>query len=238
MIIKRLPLLRADLDIEALKPTKIVLPYHREFSAEEFEKLKMGHLPIHGGDFLASLYEEENLLSIYWNGSSGMRCIHELLLSPTETGAKVLFAWQNPIWQGTNLSILMDELLDLISLKPLSAEDWKSQPMPEERSEVDLDERFTAREFAHLMWGIRPLTMEDKWFAYGREMRLYLHRSWTGICMYEVLFENDGKNYRASKLYMNANPAENPNQSTSPSHALHLMRGHVNGYPYQYEIVG
>lgn len=30
--------------------------------------------------------------------------------------------------------------------------------------------------------------MEDKWFSYFEDNKLYIHRSWTGICIYIVEF--------------------------------------------------
>ena len=33
--------------------------------------------------------------------------------------------------------------------------------------------------------------MEDKWFEYFENNILYIHRSWTGICIYKVRFSTD-----------------------------------------------
>jgi ADP-ribosyl-[dinitrogen reductase] hydrolase len=45
--------------------------------------------------------------------------------------------------------------------------------------------------------------MEDKWFAYYEEPRLYLHRSWTGFLIYRVRFEPEGEGGRAVELEVN-----------------------------------
>jgi len=34
--------------------------------------------------------------------------------------------------------------------------------------------------------------MDDKWFTFFEEPYLYLHRSWTGHCIYHVRFERRG----------------------------------------------
>jgi hypothetical protein len=41
--------------------------------------------------------------------------------------------------------------------------------------------------------GLLPVQMEDKWFIYYEEDWLYLHRSWTGACIYGVHLAPDGE---------------------------------------------
>ena len=66
--------------------------------------------------------------------------------------------------------------------------------------------------FSALSLGFVPEVMEDKWFAYVRDRRLYLHRSWTGFCVYEVLFERMpdwmGGGYLASETVVNRDPEQ------------------------------
>ena len=40
--------------------------------------------------------------------------------------------------------------------------------------------------------GYRPMDMNDKWVAFMENDRLFLHRSWTGIGIYEVRFAAKG----------------------------------------------
>jgi hypothetical protein len=234
MYIKRLPVLPEDIQATQLGSDKVAVDYEREFSHQEYEKLKLGHLPMAGGDFLAAIYHH-NKLSIYFVGSRGISCNYELVLAATSVGAKVVEAWAKSQTIASRLELELGELLHLNRLRPLTANDWKTHAMPPERTEIEINELFSPREFAHLMWGILPLQMEDKWFAYSKKMCLYWHRSWTGICIYEVHFEKFGEEYIATKLYINANPKENPNDFTNASLAIRLMRGHVQFYPCRYE---
>ncbi len=50
--------------------------------------------------------------------------------------------------------------------------------------------------------------MDDKWFAYFKDERLYLHRSWTGFCIYVVRFEKLGIRYVAREVVVNRNPKQ------------------------------
>lgn len=38
--------------------------------------------------------------------------------------------------------------------------------------------------------------MDDKWHAFVEDQRLYLHRSWTGMGVYEAEFAADGSGWR------------------------------------------
>lgn len=46
----------------------------------------------------------------------------------------------------------------------------------------------TTKEYARLSLGLIPEEMEDKWFIYLEDNKLYCHRSWTGLCAYIVEF--------------------------------------------------
>jgi hypothetical protein len=50
--------------------------------------------------------------------------------------------------------------------------------------------------------------MDYKWFIFYEQDRLYIHRSWTGYCIYIVRFENDGQDYVACEVQANRNPKQ------------------------------
>jgi hypothetical protein len=58
--------------------------------------------------------------------------------------------------------------------------------MPEACARLGYERRFTAEEQRRLALGIVPRNMEDKWFIFFEDGWLYLHRSWTGACIYRV----------------------------------------------------
>ena len=65
-------------------------------------------------------------------------------------------------------------------------QDWKNLPMPEERTSFQLEGAFTQEIIDKLKKGHMTQAMEDKWFYYEENNKLYIHRSWTGYCIYIV----------------------------------------------------
>jgi hypothetical protein len=48
--------------------------------------------------------------------------------------------------------------------------------------------------------------MEEKWFAYWADETLFLHRSWTGFCIYVVRFGRCGDAYEITSAEVNRDP--------------------------------
>jgi len=71
---------------------------------------------------------------------------------------------------------------------------------------------YSMQDFERIMLGFRPQAMEDKWFIFYEGNVLYLHRSWTGHCIYRVGFEEKGQRVRVSFAEVNRDP-EQYNQS-------------------------
>ena len=55
--------------------------------------------------------------------------------------------------------------------------------------------------------------MEDKWFIFFESNTLYIHRSWTGFCIYQVHFAREGKALRATHAEANRHPEQYSNTS-------------------------
>ena len=66
---------------------------------------------------------------------------------------------------------------------------WKIRPCPTERAALKLAAMYSPAEFERIKAGLIPLNMEDKWFVFFETPWLYLHRSWTGFCVYGVRLE-------------------------------------------------
>ncbi|MHB1071730.1 MAG: hypothetical protein ACYC3Q_02795 [Gemmatimonadaceae bacterium] len=85
-------------------------------------------------------------------------------------------------------------------------------PMPPRRVRLRYSRWLPDEYFTALSLGFVPTVMEDKWFSYVRDGRLYLHRSWTGFCVYEVLFERlpswMGGGYLALEALVNRDPEQ------------------------------
>ena len=69
--------------------------------------------------------------------------------------------------------------------------DWGTKPMPDKNTTFRLERIFTDEHMERLRMGNIPQAMEDKWFWYYEDGKLYAHRSWTGICIYIIEFNNE-----------------------------------------------
>lgn len=81
-------------------------------------------------------------------------------------------------------------------------EDWKSLHMPEQCTKIELNIQYSAEDMATLKRGVCPEEMEDKWFIYFEEdeSKLYLHRSWTGYCVFVVEFNVEESGEATAKM--------------------------------------
>jgi len=73
--------------------------------------------------------------------------------------------------------------------EPAQRGDWKTIPMPQECRPLTFQRAYSPADFEIVSMGLIPQEMEDKWFIYYEAPWLYLHRSWTGYCIYKVRFE-------------------------------------------------
>jgi hypothetical protein len=56
--------------------------------------------------------------------------------------------------------------------------------------------------------GFRPENMDEKWFIFYEQECLYIHRSWTGFCIYVVHFERQGRDSVVCEIQVNRNPKQ------------------------------
>lgn len=64
---------------------------------------------------------------------------------------------------------------------------WKTlTPMPAARKALAIRQSFTPSELATMRDGFIPRDMDDRWFCFAEDDWLYLHRSWSGLCVYQV----------------------------------------------------
>ena len=88
-------------------------------------------------------------------------------------------------------------------MKQAKASDWKTKPLPVQRTTIFFDRSFTSQEMERIQAGLIPEQMEDKWFIYWNEDRLFFHRSWTGFCVYMVKFTNKNGSYKIVEVDVN-----------------------------------
>ncbi|MDY7080266.1 MAG: hypothetical protein SXV54_25570 [Chloroflexota bacterium] len=78
--------------------------------------------------------------------------------------------------------------------------------MPASKTRLELDRTFSAEEYQRISMGLTPEQMEDKWFIYLKDNWLHLHRSWTGVCIYQLRLEPIGNDHRIAEAWGNRDP--------------------------------
>ena len=91
---------------------------------------------------------------------------------------------------------------------PATRGDWKTTSLPVQRQALALHRIYSADEFQRLQEGRVPHEMEDKWFVFCEDPWLYLHRSWTGFCVYQVRFERTASGARTAESLVNRDPKQ------------------------------
>lgn len=86
--------------------------------------------------------------------------------------------------------------------------DWQTEELPSKRTTIPLNRSFSPSEIQRMRAGLVPQEMEDKWFVYWQNDRLFFHRSWTGFCVYVVRFISQGDCYRMIEADVNRDPEQ------------------------------
>ena len=69
-------------------------------------------------------------------------------------------------------------------------DDWENlSPLPAERQRLVVNRVYTPEEMAIIYRGFIPSSMDDRWFIYYENRSLFLHRSWSGCCIFRIDFE-------------------------------------------------
>lgn len=88
--------------------------------------------------------------------------------------------------------------------KMVKKSDWKTLEMPQENEEFIMDYSLSKQDIELIKQGFIPQEMEDKWFIYYEDDKLFIHRSWTGYCIYIV----DMSEMNKLKVMVNRNPEQ------------------------------
>jgi hypothetical protein len=91
---------------------------------------------------------------------------------------------------------------------PITRDDWKLCEMPKSHATIRVNRRFSEREINKIKMGLRPESMDEKWFIFYERDRLYIHRSWTGYCIYFVRFGKQGQDHFVYEIQVNRNPKQ------------------------------
>jgi hypothetical protein len=86
---------------------------------------------------------------------------------------------------------------------------WSNlQPLPVQCSPLSLQRKFTEPEYERLCDGLIPDRMEHKWFIFLEADILYVHRSWTGYCIYQLSLIREDSTYVISRALVNREPSQ------------------------------
>jgi hypothetical protein len=91
--------------------------------------------------------------------------------------------------------------------------DWQTLPFPKSIKELPCHRQFSDRQMQKVKLGLLPNAMEDKWFIYFEDNTLNIHRSWTGLKVYQVIFHFTNDKTETTRAYVNNDPAEYTPQS-------------------------
>lgn len=75
--------------------------------------------------------------------------------------------------------------------------DWEVYLMPEKTATFKLNKKLTKDAINRLKRGHIPEEMEDRWFSYFEDNKLYIHCSWSGNCIYIVTFNTLTHHHKA-----------------------------------------
>lgn len=92
-------------------------------------------------------------------------------------------------------------------MKAATKNDWPDlQPMPPSYEDLKIELHFNGSHMRNLRRGFVPDDQDQKWFLYFEDNILHIHRSWTGLKMYEVVFDDDDEDGVARRVRINLGP--------------------------------
>jgi hypothetical protein len=84
-------------------------------------------------------------------------------------------------------------------------DDWKNLSKSNSKIKIPLQLVYTNQEFELIRQGFIPEVMENKWFVVVEDGHILFFRSWTGIMIYDCVFEEKGNEVWVSSIDVNRN---------------------------------
>lgn len=107
---------------------------------------------------------------------------------------------------------------------------WKNlQPMKESRARLESDARFSMGDYYRLRLGFVPRDMDDKWYLYFENDCIFIHRSWTGKCVYQArLARAGGGDAVIAEAYVQLDERPGPyHLEEEAARMIELIRGYM-----------
>lgn len=170
--------------------------------------------------FLMTVDEREIKLDFSCFETAGLRWAWPL------EGRELIAQTSNKLGRKRDLAVLDAALACFPTDSPLKRpvarrENWKRQPLPAARKRLLVDKVYAPSEMARIVRGFIPNSMDEKWFIYFEDGRLFLHRSWTGICIYRVDFVPIETGWAMTEVWVNRHPQQY--EETNDAHDVQLL---------------
>jgi ribA/ribD-fused uncharacterized protein len=111
--------------------------------------------------------------------------------------------WMEQLRDKEVVQPLLARLLAHLQVDKARRGDWQITPMPAQQAKLDYKAEFTREEYQLLSRGLIPESMDDRWFIFCEGATLYFHRSWTGLCIYQVELEAVDGRHRIKSVIVN-----------------------------------
>lgn len=89
-----------------------------------------------------------------------------------------------------------------------TAASWQTKSMPVMQKELPLSGIYSAEEYEKISYGLLPKSRDDKWFIYLESGWLFIYRSATGTCVFQLQIIPEGDHYLAVKAIVNRDPSQ------------------------------
>lgn len=89
--------------------------------------------------------------------------------------------------------------------------DWKGFPMTGSKVQIPLNLVYAKEEFALIAQGFIPRGMDDRWIMVREGEHLLFYRSWTGVMIYDCLFNEREDDVLIISMDVNRNLADYSN---------------------------
>jgi hypothetical protein len=124
-------------------------------------------------------------------------------------------------------------------MKIAQRNDWKTEEIPSNSKSIIIDRSYSKSEFEKIIVGTIPEVMEDKWFVFYEDPWLYLHRSWTGFCVFKVRFEMFDDSVKITEAWVNRDPEQyNETDDSRDENLLKILLDYRAGYDTKSQTIG
>lgn len=130
----------------------------------------------------------------------------EMRMEQEESGWQALQMWK--MGSGNSAKKLNGENPIPPKTKVATKGSWNIKPMPDKHITISMNETIPSAAMRVVKYGHIPDAMEDHWFMYCDETAIRYFRSWSGFCIYEAKYVEDGDTCKITELTVNRDPEQ------------------------------